>query len=89
MFGMCNSANHRYETLLFILTLCCDNAVGFRTLTVFRKLAVTEANCVASRLLYLQQKAALERTAKTTADGQQACTFCACLPLRENTNAAF
>ena len=44
-----------------------------------KELAVMKGDsCVASRRLRLGRQVAFEHTTKTTADGQLACTFCAC-----------
>ena len=78
-----------------MLKLCCPIAanrtrLSFRQLgsTEFKRftdpdiqeLAVSKVGCcVALRLPILSSNVALERTAKLTAEGQQACMFCACV----------
>ena len=61
--------------------ICC--LLIFKALTHqtdAKELATTKADCsVASRRLCLGQKVALEHNAKTTANGQLARTFCACV----------
>lgn len=68
----------RYQNRVSVISLC---SLKLRTHQIeFKELTAKKTDYwVALRLLFLGQKDALEHTAKTTSNGQLACTFCACL----------